>query len=302
MNTIISLLADPSLKPFPTSRPLALTPVAGSTILGHMLQLLLEDVAELASAETPITFLVPERGEADVADYLADHLPDANATLVPVSAESDTFSALRMQPSLLGSAPLLLIDGLPIVDADFTKLISAEGDAAVVVKDATPVDVAWFRSGTLLAEQLSAQQDGISAVVDALTAAGSRVTQVPATLLFTIRDAADLLHANQHLLGQGYGAQDDIIERSYAEDFTVISPVFIHPEAEIDNCVLGPYVSIGADASLRDCIVSNSIIDEGCDLALAILDGSLLGREVVVNDKSHTIRVADGSLIDLSDT
>jgi hypothetical protein len=69
---------------------------------------------------------------------------------------------------------------------------------------------------------------------------GTAVTTVPTQLWLETHTPEALLHANQRLLGLGYGVTPDAIERSYAEDFTVLPPVFIDEEAYVEAAVIGP--------------------------------------------------------------
>ena len=105
-----------------------------------------------------------------------------------------------------------------------------------------------------------------------------------------------MLDANARLLGLGYGSEE-IIERSYAEDFTVLPPVYIHETAVIDASVIGPYVSIGAGATIKRAIIRNSIIDSGAYIENYILEDALVGENTKITGKSLKLFVGDDSII-----
>ncbi|MFC5532012.1 sugar phosphate nucleotidyltransferase [Cohnella yongneupensis] len=52
-------------------------------------------------------------------------------------------------------------------------------------------------------------------------------------------------------------------ERLIAAGCTIIGPVIIDDRAELDNCTIGPYVSIGPYVRLKNCTVKDSILLEG---------------------------------------
>jgi glucose-1-phosphate thymidylyltransferase len=100
------------------------------------------------------------------------------------------------------------------------------------------------------------------------------------------------------VLSLGYGTLD-AIDRSYAEDFTVVPPVFIHETAVIDQSVIGPFASIDAGATVKSSIVRNSIIDAGAHIENCILDEALVGENVKITGKTQKLFVGDNSVVEL---
>lgn len=295
MNGLISLLSDDNPRPFPSDRPYCLTPLAGSTLLGHMLRFLLQELPQLN-----LTLLVRDHEQTAVAAWLADRLPETAVRLLPLAPDFSTLAALHAHVDLLEDAPLLLSTGLPIVQATFDDLSRADADVVDLVNGDVPTGMIWLRHGRDLAAALAEGAVDVPGVVATLAAAGRRVAALPVALALHVDSEATLFTANRDLLGLGYGSED-AIERSYAEDFTVIPPVFIDATAVIDNCVLGPYVSIGAGAVLTDSFVRNSIVDAGSELTLVFLDGALIGRNVVIHGRAQSLRAVDDTQIDLAE-
>jgi len=105
-----------------------------------------------------------------------------------------------------------------------------------------------------------------------------------------------VLETNRYLLEHGRDNSASIVNHS---NVVIIPPVFIHDSAEIENSVIGPYASIGADCRISACIIRNSILDDKSELVDTILDTSLVGRHVQVEGRPSTINIGDDSVITL---
>ncbi len=81
----------------------------------------------------------------------------------------------------------------------------------------------------------------------------------------------------------------------------VIPPVFVHPRALIERSVIGPYVSIGKDAHIRDSVLRDVIVDEGAQVSAALLQRSLVGREVEIKGSFQSLNVGDSSTVTRED-
>jgi glucose-1-phosphate thymidylyltransferase len=107
-----------------------------------------------------------------------------------------------------------------------------------------------------------------------------------------------ILRTNKRLLALGYASQD-ALERSYSEGFTVIPPVYLHPTADIEASVIGPFASIDADVKILNAVVRNSIIDPGAQIEDCILDNALLGEKARVSGRGKALFVGDDSTVEL---
>jgi glucose-1-phosphate thymidylyltransferase len=75
---------------------------------------------------------------------------------------------------------------------------------------------------------------------------------------------------------------------------TIRPPVFIHPSAVIENSQIGPYASISAHCRISNCQVSDSILEEHCEISDAIIFRSLIGRQVKIQG------LGDGQVLTLN--
>ncbi|MDJ0756638.1 MAG: hypothetical protein QNJ45_24095 [Ardenticatenaceae bacterium] len=84
-----------------------------------------------------------------------------------------------------------------------------------------------------------------------------------------------LLMASRRLLSIGYSSSD-ALERSYTEEFAVIPPVYIDPEAEIYTSVIGPYAAVGPGALVENAVIRQSVIAGGSQVSEILLEDSYI--------------------------
>jgi glucose-1-phosphate thymidylyltransferase len=78
-----------------------------------------------------------------------------------------------------------------------------------------------------------------------------------------------------------------------------VPPVFIDPSAEVDDSVIGPYVSIAANCQVRNAVISNTIIGSNTLVENILLNGSLLGDNATVKGRLGRLNVGDDSEVDI---
>jgi glucose-1-phosphate thymidylyltransferase len=77
-------------------------------------------------------------------------------------------------------------------------------------------------------------------------------------------------------------------------------PVFVDPSAKLEHCIIGPYVSVAANSSVRNSVISNTIIGSNVHIETMMLQNSLVGDNATVRGKQRRLNVGDGSEIDLT--
>lgn len=112
----------------------------------------------------------------------------------------------------------------------------------------------------------------------------------PETMLLTNRDLLDM----QHL-----GAQDHARVQERFPGAVITMPVAISDSATVENCIIGPYVSVSANTALRDCIVRNSILGENSEVSSIILEDSIISDNAKVVGHMFRLNVGDSSEIRL---
>jgi glucose-1-phosphate thymidylyltransferase len=101
-----------------------------------------------------------------------------------------------------------------------------------------------------------------------------------------------LLETNRYLLEHDYNNSAEAAQRA---GVVVVPPVYIHPTAEVTAAVIGPNVSIGECCVVSSSIVRNTIIEGGAHVTDTLLEGSLLGRDVVVSGTPTHLNLGDQS-------
>lgn len=330
MKVIIALAGHGTrMRPHSWSRDKPLLNVAGNTIIGHLLGLMRPVTTE------EVIFVIGKSGQALQA-WIVEHFPDLNARFVVQEEALGQAHAIWLCRDLMDEGEVLVAFGDGIVNADYPGIRETDADAICLVQEVEDprtfgvavVDPAgtitefiekpattehrlaiagiyWFRHGRLLAEALETviaeelMTRGEYYLVDALQILlkqGVRIAAKPTTYWFDAGKPDYILLANQRLLALGFGSED-AIDRSYAEDFTVLPPVFIHESASITRSVIGPHVNIEANVSIVNSIIRNSIIDAGTHIEDCILDGALIGENCRVVGQGKAPFIGDNSVI-----
>lgn len=105
-----------------------------------------------------------------------------------------------------------------------------------------------------------------------------------------------LLETNRHLLENG---NDNSSEAAKRKNVTILPPVYIHPNADIKNCVIGPHVSISKGAVIEDTVLKNSIVEQDAIITNMVLEDSLIGRTAAVRGRAETMNIGDNSWIEI---
>ncbi len=98
---------------------------------------------------------------------------------------------------------------------------------------------------------------------------------------------SELLKGNKYLLEQGAGRSNDFqknnitIERSFLKN-----PIFIGKNTKIINSVIGPYISIGDNSYIENCIMENCVVETSAYLNNIISQNSIIGSNVKVENIS----------------
>jgi glucose-1-phosphate thymidylyltransferase len=218
--------------------------------------------------------------------------------------------------------------GLPRPDADATftvdevedprsfgvVVLDEEGYATEFIEKPSTLEhkkaiagINWFRDSHMLRDAIQIVLDeqlrtkGEYYMVDAyrvMLEQGARITTSEVVFWLDAGQPDNLLYTNRRLLALGY-ASEDALERSFGEGFTVVPPVFLHPDCDIESSVVGPFTSVGPGVTIRGSVVRNSVIDQNASIETVILDGALVGENVEVSGKAKTVFIGDDSKVEL---
>lgn len=325
------------MRPHTWSRPKPLLNVAGNTVLGHILDMMVE----LTTDE--VIFVVGYKGD-QIKEWVREHYRHLDTYFVIQEVALGQAHAVWLcRDYLQDGEDVVLAFGDGIIEADYAgikkKGLETGADAVFTVQkvddpssfgvvaideedfvtqfiekpdtnehDLAVVGINWFRKDTELYEAVNRVMEedrqtlGEHFMADAyeiLLEKGAKITTKEIRMWSDAGQPQNILDTNTRLLSIGYNTQD-ALERSFAEEFMVVPPVYIHPSARIENSVIGPYASIEADVIVRDSLVRNSIIDRGAQIENVVLEGSLIGEAAEVTGRPHRLFVGDNSRVDLA--
>ena len=310
------------LKPHTFSTPKVLLNVGGKPIIAHILDKLLEEGINKA------TFVIGYLGDV-IKDYVEKTYPSMKSSFIEQKSMEGLGHAIYTAIPTFDDEEIFIILGDTIFDVDlkgvFKNKISSLG--VKEVEDPRRFGVAVLKDGYVekLVEKPQTPVSNLALVglyyvshkkalinclnelvekdirtkgelqlTDALQIMidkGEKVTTFPVEGWYDCGKPETLLSTNRFLLNR----------RSYSRklDRVVINePVFIADDAEISNSVIGPYTTIASGCKIKECIIRNSIVDSDAQVEKALLDNSIIGRNVLVRGTYKRLNSGDSSEID----
>ncbi len=322
------------MRPHTYSKPKPLVSVAGKTTLEHLLDMF-ASVPNPQDAE--YVFIVgPYLGEQQIPPFVKEKYPQMNARFVTQREMKGQSHALALARDFL-RGPTVVCFSDTLMDADFSRLADEKADAvawvmpvpdprrfgvAVVDSDGwvrhfiekpqtmennlVVVGCYFFQRGEKLMDAIEEQvRRGVTLkneffLTDAISIMIEQGANVRTEAIHTWLDTGTIeatLDTNRALL-EKMGTQ---VDRYTGKQVKVIEPSFVHPSAVIENSVIGPYASIGADCQIEDSRIEDSIVEAGCEIKSARLVRSLVGRQAKVQGRGEgqavSLNVGDNSSV-----
>ena len=320
------------MRPQTWSKPKPMIHLAGRTVLDFVLDQF-KSLPDFENAEF-ILIMGPNQDE-QVVPYMQKNHPEKKVHYLTQTEMKGQSDALYLARDLL-KGPMLMSFSDTLIETDLSGLDKEEMDAVAWVKpvpdprrfgvaeigndglvkrliekpekidnNLAVVGFYYFQEGNTLISAIQEQMErdislgGEFFLVDAINlmiekGLKMRVEQVKVWMDAGKPDA--ILETNRYLLENG---SDNSAEAEKRKDVTINPPVFIHPEAEIQHCVIGPHVSIGQHARLVNSITQNSIVEQGAIIENMVLEGSLIGRNAAVHGRAEAMNIGDNSWIEI---
>ncbi len=318
------------LRPLTWSKPKPLVSLAGRTVLDHVLDMF-RTVPNFDQVQF-VFILGPMMGD-QIKDYVAKQYPNWHvdyAVQPEMKGQSDAFWQAR---NLL-DGPMLMAFSDTLIENDFSFLAEEEKQAVAFVKPVPdprrfgvaevddagavtklvekPQDMSnnlavvgcyyFEESKTLIAaieEQIERDVSlkGEYYLVDAINIMlenGLKMRPEPVEVWLDAGTTDALLETNRYLMEHG---RDNSECYADLEDTVIIPPVNIHPEAKISHSVLGPNLSLGKGAVVKECILKDSIIGPGSNITGSCLKASIIGHNVTVTGAAGQLNLGDDSRI-----
>jgi glucose-1-phosphate thymidylyltransferase len=317
------------LRPHTNTQPKSLVPVAGNTILGHIIESL------MGAGVTDFVFIVGYLGDK-VEQYVKSAYWHIKAEFVVQEPREGSGHALYIAREFFRNEPeILIILGDTIVDANLKQISKSEHSLLAVKKVDQPslfgvaeVDDAGFvqrvvekpripksnfamvglyyiKSPAMLAEALEEiirndiRTNNEFYLTDALMVMIKKQEKFviyPVDHWFDCGRKDTLLAANATLLNR-----PEFVTADYTRfpRTIIIPPVYIGHNCKVSNSIIGPNVAIGDNTYIDYSIVSESIIGSYSELASAVLHHSIIGSDASLHGLSQSLNIGDNTELNL---
>ena len=319
------------LRPHTWSRPKQLISMAGKPVLAHVL----DTFATLPDPENvEYIFIVGYLGE-QIRAYMNTYYPKLHVTYVIQEDMRGQSHAISLAGEYL-TGPMLMVFADTLVETDLSFLAhEAAGGVAWVkpVPDPRRFGVAivneegrvtrlfekpptadnnlvvvgfyYFQDSVELISAIKEQirldinikgEYFLADAINIMIERGLYMRTQPVDVWLDAGTPQDVLDTNHYLLDHGHANSEEASKR---QGVTIIPPVFIHPGAEVKNCVIGPYVSINDCCCVESSIIRNSILEDGAEVTDTILDGSLIGCEAHIQGRPGALFAGDNTMLSI---
>ena len=86
-----------------------------------------------------------------------------------------------------------------------------------------------------------------------------------------------------------------IDESRFNHGTKIINPCFIDQDVILENCTIGPHVSIGKGSVVKNSTISNSIVQKNCVIDNVNFSNSMIGNFVTINGQANEYSIGDYS-------
>lgn len=312
------------LKPHTYSLPKVLLNVGGKSILGHIIEKLLEENINKA------TFITGYLGE-QIVEYVGRNYPSLQADFINQEEMLGLGHAIQIAVPTFDDEDIFIILGDTIFDVDLKTVLSKKVSSlgVKIVDDPSRFGVAvcngerifklvekpkelisklalvglyYIANTKLLIDSLNElftkgiKTRGEYQLTDALQIMiekGETITTFQVDGWYDCGKPETLLSTNQFLLTRS-GTNRSV------ENVVINDPVFIADSAVVKNSVIGPFTTISENCEINDSIIRNSIISSGAKIERVILEDSIIGSNATVNSNYKKMNTGDSSEIEFN--
>jgi len=311
--------------PLTEHRPKPLVRLTDKRLLDHVLNIF-RDLEKTYALE--YIFIIGYLGE-QIKEYMKDAHPDKNIIYYVQEQLAGQSHAVYLAKDVI-SGPILLTYCDTINEADFSFLpletiegavwVQEVGDPrrhGVVVIDPDNVitqliekpetmehklaltGLYYFSEGKELIKAIETQMERGTSInkeyylADAINILIENGARIRAEKVFYWADAGTpeaILETNAYLLRHQSNSHPEIVA---GQSNILIEPVHIHESSRIENSIIGPNVSIGANCTINGSIIKNTIVDDDSSLTEVALANSLIGKGCSIRGRTIQSIVAD---------
>ena len=321
------------LRPHTLTLPKPLVPVGGKPIVHR----LVEDIAAVCADKIDeIAFVIGDFGEQVEKELLqvAEELGAKGSIYYQKEPLGTAHAVLCASEKLVGPVVVAFADTL--FRADFkispldegilwVKQIKDPSSFGVVklntageivdfiekpqefVSDLAMIGIYYFKDGARLKKELDylidnkVMKSGEYQLPDALrrmTLSGCVFKPGEVTEWLDCGNKEVTVHTNKRVLDFDFEKNIPLVHASAKiTNSQIIPPCFIGENACIENSIIGPHVSVGANTKINSSILKNSNIQENTSITNAVIFNSMIGSHVSYNGKVNDLSLGDFSIV-----
>jgi len=323
--------AGTKLRPLTYTQPKALIPIAGKTILGVIVDQLVE------AGITEFIFVIGYLGDK-IQHYVEKTYPHLNNTFITQNDRRGTGHAIWLARQDVMNDEVMIVLGDTVCDYNVKEVVSSDVSQIGVRKVDDPrgfgvaelndkdmvlrmvekpiipksnmamVGIYYIKETNAMFAALdkhlsmAADENGEYHFTNALQHMVEQGIQLHAFRVnnwFDCGKKESLLSTNAILLKQ----MDELHPFRHSSDYNntvIIPPVNIAEGCSISNAIVGPNVTIGEYTKVDSSIIKDSIIGSYAELAQVVLNSSIIGNDAYVRGLSQSLNIGDNTEIDLA--
>jgi glucose-1-phosphate thymidylyltransferase len=319
------------LRPHTHTVPKSLIPVAGKPILGHIMDKLTEAGVE------EFIFVIGYLGDK-IEAFITQNYPKVKSQFVIQTVGKGVGHAIWLTKELWSKDnELLIVFGDTIVEMDLPAMLKGESSSIGVMKVDDPrqfgvaeigegnwikklvekpsmpksnlalVGVNFIKDSVLFLTCLNHIIDNeiktqnefhLTDVLMKMIEKGDEFQYIEVDNWFDCGKKDIILETNRTLLQHNqydsYKNKDNIINS------IIVEPVYIAPNAKIENSIIGPHVSIGEDSLVSYSILTDSIIGPHSQIEYVVLKDSLIGNDASLKGFKQSLNLGDSAEVNFS--
>lgn len=296
------------LKPHTHTIPKVLLSVAGKPIIGHLMDRL------LPVEPSEVIVVVGTQGD-QIKEYLGENYK-LNFKFVEQKDPKGLGDAIARVSDYFTNEAVLIILGDTILDLNIKDLIGAENligvkpvedpkrfgvvcerngyISKIIEKPTEPISnlaivgIYYFTEAAPLFQSLNKiiREDRktrgeyqLSDAIQELIDEGFLIKTFPVEYWLDCGTTEAMITTNRYLLQNTHHYKP-------REKCVIIPPVYISDSAQIEDSVIGPFVSVSEEVEIRSSIIRDSIINRNAYVENALLEGSILGENAIVRERA----------------
>jgi glucose-1-phosphate thymidylyltransferase len=322
--------AGTKLRPLTYTQPKALIPIAGKTILGVIVDQLLD------AGVNEFVFVIGYLGEK-IQRYIERFYPNIVCTFVTQNDRRGTGHAIWLTREVVGNDEAMIVLGDTVCDYHVSEILNSPvsqigvkkvddprsfgvaelNDKDIVVRmvekplipksNMAMVGIYYIKETAAMFAALNKHLDNtadengeyhLTSALQHMVEDGIPMHAFRVNNWFDCGKKETLLSTNAILLRQMDTAPTDN-EHGY-ENSVIIHPVNIAEGSVIKNSIVGPNVTIGEHTKIESSIVKDSIIGSFAELHHVVLNSSIIGSDAFVRGLSQSLNIGDNTEIDLA--